>query len=97
MTGTVLYAAPEILLGEAPAKPADIWCFGVCLHFMLCGSLPQGHTKQGTPSIIAKRPVNLLEDTWQKTSDQCRSLVMMVLSLDESVEQLLRFTWFNQD
>jgi len=99
MTGTVLYAAPEVLLGEAPAQPADVWCAGVCLHFMLSGSLPQGRNKASNASTVAMRPITLVGSTWQKISQECRSVVMRALDLDDvqrpSAAELQQSAWFH--
>jgi len=38
--GTAAYRAPEVLRGEAPAAPADVWSLGVLLHEMVAGRHP---------------------------------------------------------
>jgi len=100
MTGTVLYAAPEVLLGEAPAQPADVWCVGVCLHFMLSGSLPQDRDKMSCPSTVAMRPITLVALPWQSISEECRAVVMTALDLDgmqrPSAAELQQSAWFDQ-
>jgi len=100
MTGTVLYAAPEVLLGEAPAQPNDVWCVGVCLHFMISGSLPQGRNKVSCASIVAMRPIALVGSNWQNISEECRSVVMRALDLDDtqrpSAAELQQSAWFDQ-
>jgi len=99
MTGTVLYAAPEVLLGEAPGKPADVWCVGVCLYFILSGSLPQGRSKVSVASNTAMRPI-ILQGTWLNTSEECRSAVKRALTLEAnrrpSAEQLQQSAWFQR-
>jgi len=40
MLGTADYMPPEVLLGEELTEGMDIWAAGLCLHLMLCGSLP---------------------------------------------------------
>jgi len=100
MTGTVLYAAPEVLLGEAPSQPADVWCVGVCLHFMLSGCLPQGRNKLSCPSTIARRSITLVESPWQNISEECRAVVMRALDLDDMqrprAAELQQAVWFGQ-
>jgi len=100
MTGTVLYAAPEVLLGEALAQPADVWCVGVCLHFMLSGSLPQDRDKMSCPSTVAMRPITLVALPWQSISEECRAVVMTALDLDgmqrPSAAELQQSAWFDQ-
>lgn len=99
-TGTQLYVAPEVLMGDAPAQPGDVWCVGICLYFMLSGSLPQGRDVAAVPRMVANRPIRLLHGQWLKVSEQCRSVVMMALALDAqqrpTAEELLQSTWFGQ-
>eukprot|EP00928_Gymnodinium_smaydae_P074462 TRINITY_DN57513_c0_g1_i1.p1 TRINITY_DN57513_c0_g1~~TRINITY_DN57513_c0_g1_i1.p1 ORF type:complete len:397 (-),score=75.68 TRINITY_DN57513_c0_g1_i1:22-1212(-) len=40
MTGTCDWLPPEVLLGSSPAEGSDLWGIGLCLFFMLTGSLP---------------------------------------------------------
>jgi len=100
MTGTVLYAAPEVLLGEAPTQAADVWCVGVCLYFMLSGSLPQGRKKLSCASMIAMRPIKLVGSPWQNISEECRAVVMRALDLDDmqrpGAAELQQSAWFDQ-
>jgi tetratricopeptide (TPR) repeat protein len=38
--GTPRYMAPEVVMGKAPTRPADLWGFGVMLYRLLTGRLP---------------------------------------------------------
>lgn len=40
LAGTLEYMAPEVLAGEKPGSPADVYALGVILHHMLCGRPP---------------------------------------------------------
>lgn len=40
MTGTRDWAAPEVLRGQSPGLPHDVWGAGLCLFLMLAGRLP---------------------------------------------------------
>lgn len=40
IAGTLEYMAPEVVAGERPGTPADVYALGVLLHFMLCGRPP---------------------------------------------------------
>merc|ERR1719330_456349 len=46
-TGTRLYTAPEVVLGESPSELSDIWSVGLCAYLLLSGSLPQGRDRCG--------------------------------------------------
>ncbi|MFJ8886022.1 protein kinase [Streptomyces sp. NPDC102402] len=48
MMGTPQFMAPEVIMGAAPGPAADLYGLGVCLYFMLTGTLPfGGHTEVG--------------------------------------------------
>jgi serine/threonine protein kinase len=38
--GDFRYRAPEVLLGKAYSKPADVWSLGVIMFYILTGQLP---------------------------------------------------------
>ena len=38
--GTIVYIAPEILVGSGHDHKVDIWSLGVLLFAMLCGTVP---------------------------------------------------------
>jgi tetratricopeptide (TPR) repeat protein len=40
LVGTPVFMAPEVIMGERPAKASDIWSFGVVLYRMLAGRQP---------------------------------------------------------
>jgi serine/threonine protein kinase len=40
VTGTPLYAAPELLFGEAPAAADDLYSLGVLLYYLVTGDFP---------------------------------------------------------
>jgi len=81
ITGTMLYAAPEVLLGEAPGKPADVWGTGQCLYFMLSGSLPQCRKQAQNMADTALRPVTFKAELWSDVSASCRNLISHMLTL----------------
>lgn len=85
-TGTELYKAPELLLGEAPCEQSDVWASGLCVFFMLSGSLPQGRdTLDPCCSIrdeVALRPASFKGRCWQHISDECTSMLQRCLAID---------------
>ncbi|MBI2921398.1 MAG: serine/threonine protein kinase [Planctomycetes bacterium] len=40
LAGTLEYMAPEVLAGDKPGPPADVFALGVILHQLLCGRPP---------------------------------------------------------
>ena len=42
-SGTLPYAAPEVLLGGAPGHAVDFWSVGVLLHELLSGQVRSIH------------------------------------------------------
>lgn len=87
MTGTLDYAAPEVLLGESPSDSADVWSAGLCLHVMLAGRLPRRMDKY--PSLAefaqaASRPMHLQgRRFWEEASDGCRRVLQRSLQVDK--------------
>ncbi len=56
MVGTLRYAAPERLAGEAASAPADVWSLGAVLYEMLTGS-PAIPTNDPAGALAASRQV----------------------------------------
>jgi len=53
MCGTLLYMAPEVVLGgEYRGEPADIWSLGVILYCLLCGRFPFPDTPELGRDIV---------------------------------------------
>ncbi len=50
MMGSMYYAAPELLRGQAATPAADIYSFGVLVYEMLTGEPPMGHFEK--PSLV---------------------------------------------
>eukprot|EP00747_Dinoflagellata_sp_TGD_P180821 gnl/TRDRNA2_/TRDRNA2_33911_c0_seq1.p1 gnl/TRDRNA2_/TRDRNA2_33911_c0~~gnl/TRDRNA2_/TRDRNA2_33911_c0_seq1.p1 ORF type:complete len:442 (+),score=91.50 gnl/TRDRNA2_/TRDRNA2_33911_c0_seq1:75-1400(+) len=95
MTGTQLYAAPEVLMGESPSEASDVWAAGVCIHFMLSGALPQNRDKSDLiPSnettaeearkAVANRHISFNMHCWQLVSKQCKAALQQMLATSKS-------------
>jgi len=56
--------------------------------------------KASNASTVAMRPITLVGSTWQKISQECRSVVMRALDLDDtqrpSAAELQQSAWFDQ-
>ena len=87
MTGTVEYSAPEVLSGESPSDWQDVWGAGLCLHFMLLGTLPHrlcGYRDVGDfAAAVSSRPVTCEGPEWQAISQDCRHVVRRSLAISK--------------
>lgn len=54
MTGTWVYAAPEVIHGQSPGVSNDVWAVGLCFYFMLSGKLPQKRHRIYSVEELAK-------------------------------------------
>jgi len=48
LTGTPDFLPPEVLLGDSHTKLSDVWSTGVCLHYMVSGTLPWQRNGHGS-------------------------------------------------
>lgn len=91
-TGTRLYAAPEVLLGDAPSELSDIWAVGLCAHLLLSGKLPQDRDRACARKVplqdCAKKQVLLRGPRWANVSEQCKAMLRRLLA-SEPAERLL--------
>lgn len=104
-TGTPLYAAPEVLAGESPSEPSDVWTAGLCLFFMLSGRLPQGRDQGDDLSrafleAAAAQEVKLRGRGFFHVSDACRAVLRSCLALEKEAratpEEVLRGEWLSE-
>lgn len=102
-TGTNLYKAPEVLLGEVACAASDVWASGLCVFFMLSGSLPQGRDALD-PHVSIKEDVALQPESfnalcWQHVSEECRSMLQVCLAINPeerpAVSDLLDDAWIS--
>ncbi|CAJ1390464.1 unnamed protein product [Effrenium voratum] len=102
MTGTLDYAAPEVLQGESPSEKSDIWGLGLSLHFMAVGKLPRklGHYADlaSFAAAVASKEVNLQTQEWQEVPLGYCDIVAQCLRLDKTLRPasmlLLESPWF---
>lgn len=86
VTGTRLYAAPEVLLGDSPSEGSDIWAAGLCLHLMLSGRLP-AKLRRGVACYrefvhqVTSQPLELCGRRWQTISEPCKATLMRCLTM----------------
>jgi len=95
-TGTELYKAPELLLGEIPCERSDVWASGLCVFFMMSGNLPQGRHKADALKV-ALQPISFEAACWQHVSEECQAMLKSCLSISRdarpSMAELLEDAW----
>lgn len=102
MTGTQLYSAPEVLLGESPSEGSDVWSSGLCLYIMLCGRLPPlMYRFKGCFSefreAVSSQPVVVSGRRWQHVSQPCKATLLRCLEIRKldrpTATQILEDSW----
>lgn len=78
VTGTRSWSAPEVLLGESPGKPNDVWGVGLCLHFMMFSELPYRSDDYNLHSNLAK-PLTQVAGQGQYSSQVISKECMTIL------------------
>jgi serine/threonine protein kinase len=102
-TGTEMYKAPEVLLGEPACERSDVWASGLCIFYMLSGCLPQGRELLDPLSLIkphdAVKAVSFKGGCWCGITDSCKSMLHQCLWIDRetrpNVAELLAHVWFS--
>lgn len=81
--GSPRYVAPEVVLGKAYGRRADVWSLGVVLCAMLTGRAPfHGKTKEdekGMLKAIVHKPVDFSKPCWDGISQEAKHLVFWML------------------
>jgi serine/threonine protein kinase len=73
--GTVDYAAPEILSGNAyRVDKSEVWCLGILLYTMVCGSIPFDSMEAATQAVLHPFPSSV--------SKECQDLITSMLQRD---------------
>jgi serine/threonine protein kinase len=99
--GTMMYKAPEQVLGGTVRSNLDLWAFGIILFKMLTGKLPfNADTQMSTESVLNKITKSDLEeifiqlknypDVYQQIIRKClvRNIKTRVQTADELIEML---------
>lgn len=86
MTGTLRYAPPEVLQGDSPSAPGDVFAAGLCLYFMLRGRLPHGREDAVPPAMfqrsVAVWDISLSDPLWDTISHACKRRLQKCLVAD---------------
>lgn len=92
--GSILYAAPELLLGEEYTEKVDIWSAGVMLFIMTTGSFPFYHENM---SICLQKIVMSEVQFPGSLSFSLKDFLMRMLTKDPkeriSIDQVLEHPW----
>lgn len=99
-TGTELYKAPEVLLGQSCTKESDTWASGMCVFYMLSGHLPQDRNELH-PNLSIKevvhRPISFVAECWGNVSQKCRLMLEYCLAIEPNARptlaELLKDPW----
>lgn len=102
-TGTELYKAPELLLGESPCQRSDVWSSGLCTFFMLSGCLPQNRDtldpSEYIKELVALQPTSFDSHHLQHVSDECKAMLQQCLAVQRAdrptMTELLENDWFS--
>ncbi|VDP05511.1 unnamed protein product [Soboliphyme baturini] len=100
--GTKPYVAPEVLLREYRAEPADIWSCGVVLVAMLTGELPWDEPKSDCERFLEWRECRSWRCLpWKKIDNVALSLLRAILSCASetraTIKRIREHQWFIKD
>jgi len=101
MTGTMEYAAPEVLEGESPSEQQDVWSAGLCLHIMMTGSLPRRlhcfKTVDAFREAVSSKPVDWTRSQWRNASEDCKDTIGNCMAVKKTARpeapNVLRMPW----
>jgi len=87
--GNANFKAPEVISGDTFNKKADVWAFGILIHFMLSTKLPNSEKLQeGEYPDLADFSVS------------CRDLLDLIfvqdISVRISIDEMLKHHWFKK-
>lgn len=98
MTGTMEWMAPEVLSGTSPNEQSEIYSAGLCLFFMLDGSLPVRMASFGSleafKNAVCTKDLALSSRIW---SVDCKAVLGSCLGQADSrppAADLLQAPWF---
>ncbi|GJP33341.1 hypothetical protein CLOM_g17885 [Closterium sp. NIES-68] len=96
--GSLMYEAPEVVLGERYNHQADVWSLGVILYVLLSGGLPfMDKDDRRLARKICEGRYEMRFSPWPFVSDDAKSLVRRLLVVDpnrrSSVEDFINHPW----
>merc|ERR1712157_722160 len=76
----------------------DVWSLGVCMFIMLVGYPPfEADTEGELHALIVKGEYSLEDSSWEKVSDEAKSLIRELLTYDWhsrcSAKEILEHAW----
>lgn len=101
--GTLVFAAPEIILKKNYDKAIDIWSLGVITYFLICGNYPF-YTKENDLKKIAyqitKEEIIFKGKIWKNISINARDIILKCLERDIrkriNIVTFLDHKWFKE-
>ena len=101
-SGTLIYAAPEILTRSPYNKEIDIWAMGILLYYMLSGIFP---FKDKDDNKLAEKIVNeeliFYDDFWKNRSLNVKELIKCCLEkcLEKriKIDDFMKHSWFKNN
>ncbi|CAI7882864.1 unnamed protein product [Closterium sp. NIES-54] len=96
--GSLMYEAPEVVLGDRYNHKADVWSLGVILYVLLSGGLPfMDKDDRRLARKICEGRYEMRFSPWPFVSDDAKSLVRRLLVVDpngrSSVEEFINHPW----
>ncbi|XP_013782750.1 serine/threonine-protein kinase Chk1-like isoform X2 [Limulus polyphemus] len=99
--GTLPYIAPEVLIREYNAEPADVWSCGVILVALLAGELPWDKPHYDCREYRDWKECKIMQSPWRKIDNLALSLLRKVLmgspSKRYTISQIKSHQWFNKN
>lgn len=98
--GTLPYIAPEVLVKQYHAEPADIWSCGVILVALLGGELPWDKPAASCPEYKGWKDCKITVSPWSKLDNVVLSLIRKVLMPNPTkrytIEQIKNHQWMRK-
>lgn len=96
--GTLPYIAPEVLVKEYYAEPADVWSCGVILVALVAGELPWDRPSYDCKEFCNWKECNLKMSPWTKLNDLLvtllRKILMPMPTKRYTIPQIQKHLWF---
>ena len=101
-SGTLDYAAPEILTRTPYNKEVDIWAMGVILYRILCGIFPfKGKDNKDLASKIVYEELKFDKNYWENRSKNVQDLIKNCLDKSQEsrikIDDFINHPWFKKN